>query len=328
MREGKLSVDDRQLEELTGAWLAREPGVRELLRADLAPATWRAYAGAFRRLEEDLNGRMLTDIELARHCVQLWRRGRAVPSVMMVLAAVRWRMRAQGADPADVIGPRVRRVLRAVRRSAAARGRGQVAGVEWEVVDAGVRVVEATGKLRDVRNAALVAVMSDALLRVSEVRALRGINVEAEGPGTLVVERSKTDPFGRGAVLYLGEPTVRRIRRWQRDAGLDMRMEAPLFQRVRRNGRPYGPLSLQAIRRIVAEVAGHGGAQDGRISGHSLRIGSARSLAARGASVVELQVEGRWKSPVMPQHYVRGQEASRGAVARLRYGKKRNDGED
>ena len=77
MREGKLSVDDRQLEELTGAWLAREPGVRELLRADLAPATWRAYAGAFRRLEEDLNGRMLTDIELARHCVQLWRRGRA-----------------------------------------------------------------------------------------------------------------------------------------------------------------------------------------------------------------------------------------------------------
>ena len=58
----------------------------------------------------------------------------------------------------------------------------------------------------------------------------------------------------------------------------------------------------------------------GRVSGHSLRIGAAQSLAERDVSLAELQRAGRWKSPAMPGYYVRGQEASRGAVARLRGG--------
>ena len=55
------------------------------------------------------------------------------------------------------------------------------------------------------------------------------------------------------------------------------------------------------------------------MSGHSLRVGSAQSLAAAGASVVEMQQAGRWKSPAMPGQYARKQMARRGAVARLRY---------
>ena len=58
----------------------------------------------------------------------------------------------------------------------------------------------------------------------------------------------------------------------------------------------------------------------GRVSGHSLRIGAAQSLAERDVSLAELQRAGRWKSPAMPGYYVRGQEASRGAVPRLRGG--------
>ena len=37
-----------------------------------------------------------------------------------------------------------------------------------------------------------------------------------------------------------------------------------------------------------------------RISGHSLRVGSAQSLAAAGAGLVELQQAGDWKAPQMP----------------------------
>ena len=59
---------------------------------------------------------------------------------------------------------------------------------------------------------------------------------------------------------------------------------------------------------------------EGRISGHSLRVGSAQSLARRGASLVELQHSGRWKSSSMPAHYSRSQRAGCGAGARLRYG--------
>ena len=60
------------------------------------------------------------------------------------------------------------------------------------------------------------------------------------------------------------------------------------------------------------------------MSGHSLRIGTAQRLAEEGTSLVEIQKAGRWKSPDMPAYYVRGQEASQGAVARLRAAEERS----
>lgn len=52
--------------------------------------------------------------------------------------------------------------------------------------------------------------------------------------------------------------------------------------------------------------------------GHSLRVGSAVSLAQAGASVVDMQVAGRWKSSQMPAHYARAEIAERGAIARYK----------
>ena len=57
----------------------------------------------------------------------------------------------------------------------------------------------------------------------------------------------------------------------------------------------------------------------GRRIGHSLRVGSARELAADGASLVELQQAGGWRSPTTPAVYVRRESATRGPVARRRY---------
>ena len=57
------------------------------------------------------------------------------------------------------------------------------------------------------------------------------------------------------------------------------------------------------------------------VSGHSLRVGSAQSLAAAGTSLVEMQQAGCWESPTMPGHYARAELASRGAVDRVRYRK-------
>ena len=44
--------------------------------------------------------------------------------------------------------------------------------------------------------------------------------------------------------------------------------------------------------------------------------------------MAEMQREGRWKSSSMPAYYVRNQEASRGAVARLRGGAGQADKND
>ena len=77
-------------------------------------------------------------------------------------------------------------------------------------------------------------------------------------------------------------------------------------------------LSTRSVRQIIKDRAEAAGVE-GRVSGHSLRVGAAQSLAQAGASLVEMQQAGRWESPLMPGHYARAELASRGAVARLRY---------
>ena len=174
--------------------------------------------------------------------------------------------------------------------------------------DTAVAVVERRdGSVRGLRDAVLLAVLSDGLLRVSEAAALEVADLEAEDANTLTIRRSKTDQEAEGAVQYIGEPTVARVRAWLDAAGI---AAGPLFQRLDRAGRPRGRLSTVSIRAIVQRRAAEAGIE-GRVSGHSLRVGGAQSLAAAGASIVEMQTADRWQSPSMPGRYARGQLAVR-----------------
>lgn len=175
------------------------------------------------------------------------------------------------------------------------------------------------GSVAGLRDAAVVALMSDAMLRVSECAALdvQDLATEADGSGRLAIRHSKTDQEGEGAVQFVGEPTVRRVRAWLEAAGIEA---GAMFLAVRRGGHVQDArITARALRTIVAKRAADAGVE-GRVSGHSLRVGSAQSLAAAGAGVVEMQVAGRWKSERQPGRYARAQLAGRGAVARLRYG--------
>ena len=88
---------------------------------------------------------------------------------------------------------------------------------------------------------------------------------------------------------------------------------------MRRGGHgSNAPLGAESIRAIIrARTAAV--ADAGRIGGHSLRVGSARDLAAAGASVAELQQAGGWRSPATPGVYIRREAAARGPIARRRY---------
>ena len=173
---------------------------------------------------------------------------------------------------------------------------------------------------RDFRDVALVRIASDCLLRVSELTALQVDDVAAEpdGTGRLTVRRSKTDQEGKGAVLFVGEPTMRALRDWLEVGEIE---RGAVFRRVRRGGNVTdAAISRTSAREIIqarAVAAGIGG----RVSGHSARVGTACELASRGAGLVELQTAGRWSSPSMPGLYARAQYAGTGAVARLRYSK-------
>ena len=136
--------------------------------------------------------------------------------------------------------------------------------------------------------------------------------------GAVTIRASKTDQQGDGAVRFLGTPTVAAVHRYLEAAGIT---DGPLFRRIRKGAQVTADrLGADSIRAIVRKRAAAVDGITGRIGGHSLRIGSARELAADGASLVELQQAGGWRSPTTPAVYVRRESATRGPVARRRYG--------
>ena len=81
---------------------------------------------------------------------------------------------------------------------------------------------------------------------------------------------------------------MRRLDVWQEVSGTGT---GPLFQRLDKAGNPRGSLSARSVRTIVARRAAEAGIE-GRVSGHSLRVGSAQSLVRAGASMAELKQAG------------------------------------
>ena len=235
-------------------------------------------------------------------------------SVAVMFAAVKWYFaNVKGAQRDWEVSTKR---LKAIRMQSEHRTR-QVDALTWSDVDRVCAFAESEGSIVGLRDASLIRLMSDCLLRISEAVA---VDVGDIQDNVLYIHRSKTNPDGLSDrdPPYVGGPTLNLIRRYTQKAGIT---EGALFRRVRRGDHVQdGRLSVNGARNAIklwANIAG----VDGLISGHSLRVGAAVSLAQAGASVVDMQTAGRWKNSQMPAHYARAQEAERGAVARLRYGK-------
>ena len=195
-----------------GALATLPESARTLAAASLTPNTRRAYSGALAHLDSFLAGRALEDGALAAYLATLHDAGRAPAVAGQAVAAAK--LRAKLAGQPSPAGPATDRVLAGFRREARDRGRGQVAGIRWEQADAiGAVAANGGGSLAGLRDAAIVALMSDAMLRVSEVAALdcADLATETDGSGRLTIRYSKTDQKGEGAVQFIGSPTVRRM---------------------------------------------------------------------------------------------------------------------
>ena len=244
------------------------------------------------------------------------RSGKAPATVRLDRVAIGAAHRAVGALDPTAKQP-VRRVIRSLGAEHHGRGRGQVQGLDWDGVERTAALAARGGSLAGLRDCALIRLGSDALLRVSELASLvrSDLHVLPDGSGTITIRRSKTDQEGRGHVRYLGKATVEAVQRYLQAAGVD---GGALF-RALHNGAVHERLGVRSIRRIITRRAAAARIV-GRISGHSLRVGAVQSLVAAGASLIDVQQAGDWKSPNMPAHYARHLLAERGAVARLRYG--------
>ncbi|MCY3789091.1 MAG: tyrosine-type recombinase/integrase [Gemmatimonadetes bacterium] len=283
-----------------------------LMQASIAPNTAKAYGTALGKLAEHLNGQSPTDAVLADYLARLHARGLAPASVALVVQAVRFWEKLEGR--LSSVGPLTTRTLAGIRREGRDRGRGQVTGLTRETVKRMAHNAAKTDTLAGLRNAALLRVMSDALLRIGEAVAIDCEHITTDdASGRLAIHRSKTDQEGKGVSLYLTVHTVEAIRQLQARAGYTT---GPLFRRMLKGDHMSNDrLTVDGARLAIKASAKQIGIEG--VSGHSLRIGTAQELVQRGASLVELQNAGRWTDSQMPAHYTRKQTAGKGAVARL-----------
>ena len=91
-----------------------------------------------------------------------------------------------------------------------------------------------------------------------------------------------------------------------------------LFRHIRRGDHiQTNRLNPHSARFIIKKRAADVGVED-FIFGHSLRVSPAVSLAQAGATVVDMQVSGRWKSSQMSAHYARAEMVERVAIVRYK----------
>ena len=298
MKQGKKSE--------TGLTIAS--GTGEEIRANVSDNTLKAYEHATRKLEDWLDGRALNDVVLAEYIRFLHAKGKSPATINLLLSAVKWMAEYHGIE--DVAGPITKRIWSDIRGENRQAGRRRADGLTWEEVERVCTVAESSETVAGLRDAAMISLMSDCLLRISEAVA---VDVEDIGEAGLQIHRTE-----QSDVLYICEWTRRLIERYRRESGI---ASGALFRRIRfQNHVTEDRLGVKGAREAIRRRATEAGVA-GRISGHSLRIGSAASLAEAGATVKEVQQAGRWQGPTMPARYVREMPAERSPVERYKEGK-------
>jgi len=195
-----------------------------------------------------------------------------------------------------------------------------------ELDSAGIEAILATlgDSPRDLRDAALLSMASDTLCRESELVAIRVEHLHhnrRRNTWALHVPFSKTNQDGAAPdYRFVSLATIARVRAWQAAASIDA---GALFRstggRPKAGGHSEEALLPQEVARIFRRRAKAAGLENaGSISGHSTRIGSANDLSEHGASGIQIQQAGGWKTDRMVTYYTPRSLAGSNAMADLR----------
>ena len=327
---GETIIDEGEVHEYVESGGLTEDDIRNLtavLGHKVSANTRKNYRSQWRRFagwakDKGVNALPADPVQMAAYLAErIERYGHKPATLQTAAAAISFVHRARGlADPRDT--EEVRNTLRSAARKCSASQK-QAEGITEQELQA-IRATACTprrwrgGKMESADTAerrgrldiAIISVMRDALLRVSEAAALlwEDIEEEEDGTGRLLIRRSKTDTEGEGAVAFLSVPTMESLE--------TIRSVAPGEDRV------FG-LRPNRIARRIKEAARAAGLGEG-FSGHSPRVGMARDLARTGTELTRLMTAGRWRSPRMPALYTRNETVARGAVAQF-YGSRSRD---
>ena len=216
-----------------------------LIAAKIAPATAKNYAALLGQFAEQLHGQQPSDANLAEYLTRRYAEGVAPGSLGVLVYAVRF-WEKENDRPGQIVGKLSRDVMAGIRREGKGRGRGQVTGISREDVRVMMRATD-TDTNAGARDAALLLVMSDGLLRISEAVAIdcEHITTQPDGSGRLTIPRSKTDQEGQGAVVFLHPRTVKALESIDRPRWV---LERPALSPDAER-RPHGPRAIGHQRR-------------------------------------------------------------------------------
>jgi len=190
----------------------------------------------------------------------------------------------------------------------------QARGLVWAEIETFLSIEPRN--LRDVRTGRWWPVAY--VCRREELVLLRAEDVAkaADGSGSALIRRSKTDTAGEGTMAYLSPLTMRLVQEWLVGS---RRTSETLFARVfgkDKVGEALTPQTVMAILRKVGQWIGLERQEWEGISGHSCRVGAAQDLLALNMDLPSVMQAGRWTDTRMPMRYGERVLASRGAMAR------------
>ena len=162
----------------------------------------------------------VNDETLSGYLSYLFGRGKTAAYAKIAIVAARWRCASEDKD--DPRGKRCRNAIANFRRQGIGRGFGQVDGLTFEDAEKMLDLAAGEKTAFGWRDAAVIAVMSDSLLRVSECAAIDVEHPDFKG-NTLFIPKSKTDQEGKGAMGYLGPRTLEHVRVWMEKAKITER---------------------------------------------------------------------------------------------------------
>ena len=211
--------------------------------------------------------------------------------------------------------PLVQICLRKLRRKLG-RAQEQAFGITAGLRDAMIKTCD-TGPVGR-RDAALIHLAYDSMCRASELLALtwRDFTISADGRGSVIIRRSKTDQEGRGRRAMLTSACAKRVIRWrtglwrtEKHLGVnaDAFEKSFMLRNISRHGHIRESLSAMSLNRILKDRAWRAGqskSQIDRISGHSTRVGSAQDLVKCGATLPQIMLAGGWKSASTVARYI------------------------
>ena len=155
---------------------------------------------------------------------------------------------------------------------------------------------ELSTKIKDIRDMAIWAVTFEAMLKRSELAALTLKSIVVHGNGLI-------DLIVDDRTIALSSIASKALQRW---LVVSMINEGYIFRRIDRHSNIGDqPLDHSSIYRVFRRASNELNMPTTAIfSGQSPRVGAAKDLADSGLSIVEIQEQGRWKSPAMPAQYV------------------------